>query len=106
MAPATSLPRSNLPQPPSPRRNLRFPSAIGGNGNTAIDWKKRFTYDDAAHSATIDGDITIVHQGVGPNAQSLRLDHADLVRAEFYSDAADQTRRRRRSDPRRPNFGN
>jgi hypothetical protein len=64
------------------------PSAIGGNGNTAIEWLKRFNYDDAAHSATIDGDITIVHQGVGPKAQSLQLFHADRVVADFYSEPA------------------
>jgi lipopolysaccharide export system protein LptA len=62
-------------------------SAIGGSGNTAIGWKRRFIYDDAAHSATIEGDIKIVHQGTGPKAQSVTLEHADVVQADFYSDA-------------------
>ena len=59
--------------PPTTQPAAEPPSAIGGNGNTAIDWKKRFSYDDAAHSATIEGDITIVHNGAGPKAQSLQL---------------------------------
>jgi lipopolysaccharide export system protein LptA len=61
-------------------------SAIGGTGNTAIDWKKRFTYDDVARTATIEGDITIVHEGIGPNPQTVRIEHADTVRADFYSE--------------------
>jgi hypothetical protein len=65
-------------------------SAIGGHGSTAIDWKKRFIYDDAAGSAIIQGDITIVHQDNAPEASSppsktgsLVLKHADIVQAEF-----------------------
>jgi lipopolysaccharide export system protein LptA len=74
--------------PPTTQPATEPSSAIGGNGNTVIDWKKRFSYDDAAHSATIEGDITIIHNGTGPRAQSLRLEHADRVVADFYSDAS------------------
>jgi hypothetical protein len=74
--------------PATPSATEPSESAIGGNGDTAIDWKKRFIYDDAVHAATIQGDITIVHNGIGPKAQSLRIDHADLVVADFYSNAS------------------
>jgi lipopolysaccharide export system protein LptA len=57
-------------------------SVLGGQGSTAIDWKKRFIYDDANHSAVIEGDITVVHQD-SAKSQSLRLDRADIVQAEF-----------------------
>jgi hypothetical protein len=59
-------------------------SAIGGTGNTVIDWQKRFVYDDTENSALIEGDIRIVHDGVGAKSQSVKLDHADVVSAEFY----------------------
>jgi len=58
-------------------------SAVGGHGSTAIDWKKRFIYDDAARAAIIQGDITIVHHDNASNTGSLRLLHADIVQAEF-----------------------
>jgi hypothetical protein len=63
-------------------------SAIGGPGKTAIEWQKQFTYDDTAHTADIEGDITLVHTGSGPKAQALQLYHADRVTADFYAQAA------------------
>jgi hypothetical protein len=63
---------------------------ISGAGNTAIDWHKLFSYDDSTHSALIEGDITIVHTGNTSKTQSVRLDHADVVQVEFYSDAQQQ----------------
>jgi hypothetical protein len=69
--------------PPATRPAGDNASAIGGHGSTAIDWKKRFIYDDAARSAIIQGDITIVHQDNTSKTGSVRLDHADIVQAEF-----------------------
>jgi len=65
-------------------------AAIGGHGSTAIDWKKRFIYDDGARSAVIQGDITIVHQDNTSKTGSMRLDHADIVQAEFEAAAPGQ----------------
>lgn len=68
--------------PPTTRPAGQDVSPLGGNGSTAIDWKQRFIYDDENHSAVIEGDITIVHKD-SAKSQSLRLDHADIVQAEF-----------------------
>jgi hypothetical protein len=69
--------------PPTTRPATDNPSAIGGHGSTAIDWKKRFLYDDAARAAVIQGDITIVHQDNASKTGSLVLKRADIVQAEF-----------------------
>jgi hypothetical protein len=58
-------------------------SSIGGHGTTAIQWQKRFIYDDAGHTAVIDGSVTIVHWTGAPKPQQIRLDNADIVQAEF-----------------------
>jgi hypothetical protein len=71
-----------IQQSPTTKPTQHDSSALAGPGSTAIDWKKRFIYDDANHSAIIQGDITIVHKD-SDKSQSLRLDRADIVQAEF-----------------------
>jgi lipopolysaccharide export system protein LptA len=58
-------------------------SGIGGHGTTAIQWQKRFIYDDAGHTAVIDGSVTIVHWTDGKKPEQIRLDNANIVQAEF-----------------------
>ena len=58
-------------------------SSIGGHGMTSIQWQKRFLYDDAGHSAVIDGNVTIVHWTDAAKPEQVRLDHADIVQVEF-----------------------
>ncbi|HEY1921543.1 MAG TPA: LptA/OstA family protein, partial [Tepidisphaeraceae bacterium] len=58
-------------------------SGIGGHGSTAIQWHKRFIFDDAEHTAVIDGGVTIVHVTDGKKPEQTRLDNADIVQAKF-----------------------
>jgi hypothetical protein len=60
-------------------------SSIGGHGTTAIRWQKRFIYDDAEHTAVIDGGVIIVHQTDGKKPEEIRLDNANIVQAKFAS---------------------
>jgi len=76
------------------------PNAMGGAGQTAIDWKKRFVYDDASHQAEIKGEITIVHQETGPKGQSVRIDHAETVHAIFNAEPT--TKPAKGSEPAEP----
>lgn len=69
--------------PPTTRPAGDNGSSIGGHGTTAIQWQKRFIYDDAGRSALIDGNVTIVHWSDGPGPQETRLENADIVQVEF-----------------------
>ena len=64
-------------------------SAIGGQGDTAIGWKKRFIYDETKNAAVIEGEVIVVHTGNGPKSESVRLENASIIQAEF--EAAPQT---------------
>ncbi|HEX4054667.1 MAG TPA: hypothetical protein VHX86_10420 [Tepidisphaeraceae bacterium] len=69
--------------PPTTRPSADNGSSIGGHGSTAIQWQKRFIYDDARNTAVIDGNVTIVHWSDGPKPQETQLDNADILQAEF-----------------------
>jgi hypothetical protein len=64
-------------------------SSFGGHGATAIQWQKRFIYDDSAHTAVIDGAVKMVHRTDGPKPDQVTLENADIVQAEF--EGASQT---------------
>ena len=66
MDPAISGRPINHPLPPS-LGGPTTPTGVGGQGNTAIDWKKRFgSTTTLAIPRLIAGDVRIVHQGDGP----------------------------------------
>jgi hypothetical protein len=75
-SPATTQPAATQPGTDSA-------SAIGGQGVTAIGWQKRFVYDEGNNWAMITGDVQIAHNGEGPKSQSLLLQYAKTVRADF-----------------------
>ncbi|MGD0464732.1 MAG: hypothetical protein ABSB74_19785 [Tepidisphaeraceae bacterium] len=74
--------------PPTTAPSVETGSSIGGRGMTSIQWQKRFIYDDAGHSAVIDGGVTIVHWTDAAKPQQVRLDHADIVQVEFEGPSA------------------
>lgn len=78
--------------PPTTRPAADNGSNIGGHGMTSIQWQKRFIYDDAARTALIDGNVTIVHWSDGPKPQEIRLKNADIVQAEFEACSQPTTR--------------
>jgi hypothetical protein len=57
-------------------------TAPGGQGATAFQWAKQFTFDEVAGQATFDGPAVIVHQPDGPHAGLTRV-LADQVIADF-----------------------
>ena len=61
-------------------------SQLNLRGATAFEWQKDFIYDDAAHQATMSGDVDVVHKGTGPT-DSYRM-HAQRVVAEMMPSAA------------------
>jgi len=58
------------------------PSSFGGQGTTRFDWQTRFIFDQSGRTATIEGNVVIIHRDEGANARQVRLD-APLVRAQF-----------------------
>jgi lipopolysaccharide export system protein LptA len=56
---------------------------IGGAGTTAIGWSKQFIYDQAKSAAIIEGDVKVVHRGIGPKSESVQLTNARVIQAEF-----------------------
>jgi hypothetical protein len=60
-----------------------YDSMIGGAGNTAIAWNKRFIYDQAKSAAVIEGAVRVVHRGLGPKPESVQLSDATIIQAEF-----------------------
>jgi lipopolysaccharide export system protein LptA len=89
-APAAATQADSTGGSPQPAANGA--TDIGGDGNTGIYWQKQFVYDDAAHRAKIDGDITIVHMPGGDKSRQVRLEHADEVLVDLLAgDEAGQT---------------
>jgi lipopolysaccharide export system protein LptA len=56
---------------------------IGGAGNTAIGWNKRFIYDEAKDAAVIEGGVKVVHRGIGAKSETVELSDATIIQAEF-----------------------
>jgi len=54
----------------------------GKEGNTAVAWQKSAVVDELKHTATLTGQVVIVHAGLEENAPKIRLD-ADEVIADF-----------------------
>jgi hypothetical protein len=73
--------------PPTTQPQGSEASSIGGQGATGIEWQKRFIYDDTHNSAIIEGNVTVVHEGLDAKSQTVTMHHADLIQAAFEPSA-------------------
>jgi len=65
------------------KSNANAPGATPqGQGVTAFQWDRNFTFDQLAEVATFDSPVTIVHKADGPDAKPVRV-IADHVVAHF-----------------------
>ncbi|HET6248688.1 MAG TPA: hypothetical protein VFE47_13380 [Tepidisphaeraceae bacterium] len=72
------------PEKRKPEDKDKDDNDAGGRGDTAFQWSKRLVYSELQHQATLTGDVIVVHQPLGPQAEVDRVRvNADRVVALF-----------------------